>query len=115
MNTQEENPYRSPEEEDKAARVSEDLKADAIFPRARIAVLSCLVIHVVCGIYLHFFHPALAFMELLAGYPMVFSAPVGFYFSFSVIRHRGFINRVLGIIGLLWFGYYLMRAMWLLP
>jgi hypothetical protein len=109
MNTPEGIPYRSPEEAKEPATMPEGSGADPKLSRAAKIVLGCLVFHFIGWQILCYRHHSVI-LELMIGCGMLFSSPVGFGFSVPAIRRRGFANHVLGLLGLLWFGYYIFLS-----
>lgn len=100
MSSQDDNPYRSPEEAEASQRPS---KPRAILCAPAVVVLCCLALHAWVLVRWVFFRedtdwldvngldPSLMIMGVLAGLPC----------SIGTVYHRGATNRMIGAIGLL--------------
>lgn len=82
----------------------------ASFCGAAKAVLCCLGVHAAAVARWVFLDVRPDWIDDLFAVFLVFSTVVGVVCGVSAIRHRGFVNRAIGILGLLWFGFYVTLA-----
>jgi len=109
MNSQDDNPYRSPEGII-APPIQASSQSPANFCGAAKIVLCCLCVHT-CAVARYMFCEIRPdWIDLLIAWFLVLSTLVGVACGVSAIRHRGFANRAVGILGLLWFAYYVLLA-----
>ena len=110
MSTPDDNPYRSPEAAEAQVSIPVCSQAHASFCGQAQIVLCCLVVHA-CALARVLFldiRPDLN-NSVVAGF-LVLSPVIGVAFAVSAVRHRGYANRAVGIIGLLWFGFFIALA-----
>ena len=111
MCTQDENPYRSPETAivPVVPTASPEPRAGAC--RSAKIVLCCLGVHAFAmARWFFFFDAGPGWIDDIVAGSLILSLLVGVVFSISAVRRRGLVNRATGLVGLLWFSFYILLA-----
>ena len=109
MSSQDDNPFQLPEGATAPAAVPASLQSHANFCGEAKIVLCCLSMHACAVARGVFFEIRPDWIDALVAGLLLLSTVVGVACGVSAVRHRGFANRAVGILGLLWFGYFVLR------
>jgi uncharacterized membrane protein len=110
MGAADDNPYRSPQEPGGSAIAPEVLQGRASPAAAAIAVLCCLAVHACLWVRWEYFRAEPRWLDgidvvlLLSG--VLLGVPCGIF----AIRRGRAVTRAVGTIGVVYFAYYVLRA-----
>jgi len=103
------NPYQPPAVE-RSQTLANTSGRQSIFGIGGAIVLICLGVHAFGFARWFLFFDATIYFDDLIAVLLVLSTVIGMACSVFAIRRGGLANRIVGVLAMLWFGYYVLLA-----